>query len=153
MNKKEFQRYIVRKKIKRKIDKIILHHTWDIIEDWKKGRVSCDYYKKMYEENGWKAGPHLFIAPEGIWLFTDINKQGRHANKGNKSSIGIEMVGRYDKKIPSGKIWQNTKLTLKVLLKKFNLSVKNIHFHREYNPNKTCPGKAVTKKWIKEQIC
>lgn len=153
LNKEEFQKYIFSKRFTRKIDKIVLHHTWDTIEDWQKGRVSCDYYKKMYEGKGWKAGPHLFIAPEGIWLFTDINKQGRHANKGNKGSIGIEMVGRYDGKIPSGRIWQNTKSVLKVLLERFDLSFKSIHFHREYNPNKTCPGKAVTKKWLKEQIC
>jgi len=106
----------------------------------------------MYEEKGWESGPHLFVAPEGIWLFTDINIQGTHANQGNKGSIGIEMVGRYDEKLPSGKIWGNTKAVLIALLKKFNLKLTDIHFHREYNPKKSCPGKAVTKKWVRSEI-
>lgn len=147
-----FKKYIEKKKIIRKIDKVVLHHTWDTVEQWKRGKVSCGYYKKMYEKKGWKSGPHLFIAPEGIWLFTDVNIKGTHANEGNKGSIGIEMVGRYDKKLPSGKIWKNTKSVLEVLLYKFNLKLENIHFHREYNPKKSCPGKAITKKWVHSKI-
>lgn len=148
LSKKEFEKYILKKKVKRKIDKIVLHHTWDTIKQWRRREVSVEYYKKMYEGKGWKAGPHIFVAPEGIWLFTDINIQGKHANEGNKGSVGIEMVGRYDDKLPSGKIWENTRAVLKVLLKKFNLLPKDIHFHREYNPRKSCPGKAITKGWI-----
>ena len=106
----------------------------------------------MYESKGWLSGPHLFIAPEGIWLFTDIKIQGTHANAGNKGSIGIEMVGRYDKKLPAGKICENTKTALEVLLTKFNLKPKDIHFHREYNPKKSCPGKAITKKWVRSEL-
>jgi len=152
LSKKEFAEYIKGKKQTRKIDKIVLHHTWDTIKQWQKGEVSCDYYKKMYEEKGWESGPHLFVAPEGIWLFTDINIQGTHANEGNRRSIGIEMVGRYDRKLPSGKVLGNTKAILKVLLKKFNLKPENIHFHREYNPKKSCPGKAITKNWVRSEI-
>ena len=152
LSKEDFIKYIEKKKIAREINKIILHHTWDTIEEWKEGKVSILYYKKMYEEKGWQSGPHLFIAPEGIWLFTDINLQGRHANEGNKGSVGIEMVGRYDENLPSGKVWENTKTALKILLKKFNLKTKDVHFHREYNPQKSCPGKTVTKKWIKGQL-
>jgi len=149
LSKEEFEKYISKKRVKRRIDKIILHHTWDTVWQWKRRKVSIPYYKKMYEEKGWKAGPHIFAAPEGIWLFTNIDIQGIHANAGNNGSVGIEMVGRYDKKPPSGKVWKNTKAVLKTLLKKFNLSVKDIHFHREYNPKKSCPGKAITKKWLK----
>ena len=153
LDKKEFREYILKKKVERKIDKIVLHHTWDTISQWKKGKILVSYYKKMYEKKGWESGPHLFVAPEGIWLFTDIAEQGRHANAGNKGSIGIEMVGRYDEKLPSGKVWKNTKSVLKALLKKFDLSVKDIHFHREYNKSKSCPGRAITKKWVRKEIC
>jgi N-acetylmuramoyl-L-alanine amidase CwlA len=149
---KGFKKYIGDKKITRKIDKIVLHHTSDTLDQWKKKEVSIGYYKKLYESRGWKAGPHLFVAPEGIYLFTDVNIQGIHANSGNKGSIGIEMVGNYDKKLPSGKIWNNTKEILKVLLEKYNLKLKDIHLHREYNRKKSCPGKAITKYWISKQF-
>lgn len=152
LNKKEFESYIEKKEVRRKIDKIILHHTWDTVEQWEKGEVSISYYKEMYEEKGWQAGPHLFVSPEGIWLFTDIAHKGRHANQGNIGSIGIEIVGRYDKKLPSGKVWRNAKAVLKILLERFNLKFKDIHFHREYNPQKSCPGRAITKRWITNQL-
>jgi len=152
LSKEEFKKYIKNKKIDRKIDKIVLHHTQDTVKQWKAGRVSIKYYKKLYENKGWATGPHLFVAPEGIWLFTDIRKQGIHANNGNKGSIGIEMVGRYDKNYPKGKIWGNTKVVLKALLQRFNLKPRDIHFHREYNPKKSCPGRAITKKWMRKQF-
>lgn len=152
LSKEEFENYIEGKEVKRKIDKIVLHHTWDTIKEWQEGKVSIKYYKEMYEKKGWEAGPHLFIAPEGIWLFTDSEEQGRHANQGNLGSIGIEIIGRYDDKNPSGKIWDNAKFAITILLKKFNLSLKDIHFHREYNPKKSCPGKAVTREWLIKEL-
>ena len=50
--KGEFEKYIREKKVERKIDKIILHHTYDTIRQWQKGEVSLPYYKKMYEGKG-----------------------------------------------------------------------------------------------------
>ena len=152
LSKEEFEKYIGKKKITRKIDKIVLHHTSDTLKQWKKGEVSIGYYNKLYESKGWKVGPHLFIAPEGIYLFTDINIQGIHVNSGNIGSIGIEMVGNYEKALPSGKIWSSTKKVLRILLNKFNLKLEDIHFHREYNLKKYCPGRTITKKWVRRQF-
>jgi len=152
LTKEVFKKYIEKKKVSRKIDKIVLHHTSDTIRQWNRGEVSIGYYKKLYENKGWYAGPHLFIAPEGIYLFTDINIQGIHANSGNKRSIGVEMVGNYDKILPSRKILSNTKKVLIILLNKFNLRLRDIHFHREYNQKKSCPGKTITKEWIRSEI-
>lgn len=151
-SKEEFEKYIGEKKVVRKIDKIVLHHTSDTLRQWKRREVSIGYYKRLYESKGWKAGPHLFVAPEGIYLFTDMNIQGIHANSGNRGSVGVEMIGNYDKALPFGKIWSNTKEVLMILLNKFNLELKNIHFHREYNSKKSCPGRAITKKWIRRQF-
>jgi len=152
LSKKEFEKYIEKKKVARKINKIVLHHTSDTLGQWKRREVSIGYYKKLYESKGWKAGPHLFVAPEGIYLFTDINIQGIHANGGNGGSVGVEMVGNYDKILPSGRIWSNTKNVLRILLSKFNLKLEAIHFHREYNFKKSCPGRKITKKWIRRQL-
>lgn len=145
---REIKKYIKEKEVKRKIDKIIIHHTSDTIKNWKEGKDSCLLYKKAYEKKGWISGPHFFIGPEGIWLFTDIEKEGQHANKGNKASIGIEIVGNYDKVLPKGKILKYSKELILILLDKFTLEKRDIHFHREYNKEKTCPGKMITKKWV-----
>ncbi|MDD4407395.1 MAG: N-acetylmuramoyl-L-alanine amidase, partial [Bacilli bacterium] len=149
---KKFKKYTNEKEFSRKIDKIVLHHTSDSLESWKTKKTSIGYYKKMYEKRGWTTGPHLFIDEGGIFLFTDINIEGTHANSANKGSIGIEMVGNYDKKVPKGKIWEKTKRVLNILLKKFDLNVKDIHLHRKFNPNKSCPGKAITLKWIYSEL-
>lgn len=151
-SQKEFRDYLKDKNITRTIDKIVLHHTHSTVDEWKKGERSTGYYKKLYEDKGWTSGPHFFIASRGIWLFTDINIQGTHANKGNLNSIGIEIVGRYNTKLPEGEIWNNTKFVLKLLLKKLNLSIEDIHFHREYSEGKVCPGRALTKRWIKNEM-
>lgn len=151
LNRKDFVKYLKNKDFDRNIDKIILHHTSDEVGDWR-GNQSILGYKKMYEDKGWISGPHLFIAPEGIYLFTDINIQGTHANDGNKDSIGIEMVGNYDDSFPNNHVWKNTELVLINLLRKFNLRIKDIHFHREYNNQKSCPGRAVTKREIRERL-
>lgn len=152
LSRKEFVEYIREKKITRYIDKIVLHHTHSTITEWKKGERSVKYYKDLYEEKGWDSGPHFFVAPEGIWLFTDINIEGIHANDGNEGSVGIEMIGRYDAKAPSGEVWNNTKLVLNALIKKIGLSAREIHLHRKYNSSKSCPGRAVTYKWLMSQL-
>ena len=152
LSQKEFKEYINQKKITRPIDKIILHHTHCTLEEWQGGERSIEYYKDLYEQKGWATGPHIFVAPEGIWLFTDINTQGTHANKGNKGSVGIEMVGRYNKKVPTGKGWEDTKFALKTLMKKLRIVLGDIHLHREYNKQKFCPGRSVTTQWLKSEL-
>ena len=100
----------------------------------------------------WESGPHFFVAPEGIWLFTDVNTEGIHANEANKGSIAIEMVGEYDDHLPKGPVWENTKTLIRILLGVYDLPAWNVFLHRTYNRNKTCPGKAITKKWLLKEL-
>jgi len=148
----ELKKYIAKKRIIRPVDKIILHHTSNPVKNWVAGERSTLYYKKMYEEMEWEEGPHFFGAPEGIWLFTDINTEGVHANDANVGSIGVEIVGEYDDHLPKGIVWQNTQVLLRALLNKYDLPAQKVFFHRTYNRSKTCPGKAITKKWLLREL-
>lgn len=139
MNIKAFQEYIRNLKLypwSRKIDRIILHHTSSPLDSWQNSASMLHYYN-LYQSRGWKAGPHIFIARDGIWLFTPIMKKGRASTKGiNSGSIHIELVGRYFDKYPPEDQEKLTSEVLEVLTDKF--SIKTIRSHYSYNENSNC---------------
>lgn len=129
----EFKKYIENKEFYPNMPcRLVIHHTWKPTEkDWN-GQKTIDGLKKYYEGKGWVSGPHVFIAPDGIWLFTDMKYQGTHAGEGNYRSIGIEVVGNYDGAKWSGKIKEQALGVIDALLNELNLGTDAIHFHREY---------------------
>lgn len=127
--------------------KIVLHHTWRPTVDQWQGQKSINGLKTFYEGKGWSAGPHLFIGPDGVWLFTPMNQTGIHASEGNYKSIGIEIVGDYDNGVWQGEIKKNVVGVVKTLMEKLHIGDDMIKFHRDYS-TKTCPGKAITKEWV-----
>ncbi len=148
----EFRKYVEKKFFGfLPANKIVLHHTHKPTPEQWEGKRTIYNLKRFYERKGWTTGPHLFIAPDGIWLFTDMRKNGTHAGKGNWRSIGIEMVGDYDKEVPKGTIWEYAKFVITVLNRKLNLKKEDIKFHRDYM-NTHCPGLAVDKKWVLREL-
>lgn len=136
---------------------LVLHHTWrPTVKSWN-GKSSIDGLDKYYRGLGWQGnGPHLFIAEDGIWLFTDMYEVGIHAGVGNGTlktgySIGIEVVGNYDNKVWSGETKKNTVGAIKVLMKTLKLDNDDIKFHRDYS-SKSCPGNSITKDWVYKQL-
>jgi len=142
-------------------DKIVLHHTWKPTKATWKGEVTLFGIKNYYEKKGWKSGPHLFIADDGIWLFTSMYDVGTHAGAGNSTrskwgrlkgySIGIEVVGDYDTGRWEGKTKSNTFAAIKFLMKQLNLKNDDVQFHNEFS-SKTCPGSAIKKDWIFREL-
>lgn len=142
-------------------NRIVLHHTWKPTKVMWNGKHSIAGLKTYYEGKGWQTGPHLFIADDGIWLFTPFYDVGVHAGTGNATykskfsdrrfngyigvkgagnwkwqlesySIGIEMVGNYDSKRPSGKTWDNTLHVIKTLMEELKMPHDALKFHRDY---------------------
>jgi N-acetylmuramoyl-L-alanine amidase CwlA len=151
-------------------DRVVLHHTWrPTAEQWR-GKLSVESMRVFYGAKGWTAGPHLFVAPDGVWLFTPMCDVGIHAGLGNANreflasgyrnfkklywySIGIEMVGNYEAVRPSGLIWEQTKSIITGLLQRFGKTPEQaLFFHRDYTNQKSCPGKAVTKPWVLSEV-
>ena len=56
--------------------------------------------QRFYARKGWASAPHLFVAPDGIWLFCPLKDLGIHAGTGNSGtsdsrfwySMGLEVV-------------------------------------------------------------
>jgi len=148
----EFKKYIKGKNFQpNEPNDLLIHHTWKPTQDTWRGAKTIDALKKYYEDKGWNAGPHIFSAPDGIWLFTDMNTQGIHAGDGNYRSIGIEVVGDYDGAVWTGIIKRNTLGLISALIDELGLKFSDVKFHSQFS-SKTCPGKMITKKWLEEKL-
>lgn len=135
--------------------RLVLHHTYRPDENQWRGLASMKGMQSFYAKKGWTAAPHIYVAPDGIWLFTPMSKIGIHAGTGNGSlkagwySIGLEMVGYFDHKRPSGAVWEFAKAVMGGLSRRLNIAPRQlISFHRDYTNQKSCPGWAVTKEWV-----
>jgi hypothetical protein len=134
---------------------LVLHHTESPTESTWRGLATMQFLQKFYRDKKWTAGPHFFVGPDKIWLATPMSEVGIHANAGNGSvqqgwySLGLEMVGNYNNKRPSGAIWEMSKAIMGEVSRKLGIPPRKlITFHRRYNPKKSCPGWAVTEDWV-----
>ena len=137
--------------------RVILHHTWrPTVQEWA-GLRSIQGLQRFYAAKGWTAAPHIFVGPDGIWLFYPMRDVGIHAGTGNSGyingkfwySIGCELVGDYDRARPSGAIWEGATAVLGGISKRVGIAPRQlISFHRDYTNLKSCCGWAVTKDWV-----
>lgn len=139
--------------------RLVLHHTYRPDETMWRGLTTMRGIQKFYAGKGWTAGPHIFTGPDGIWLATPMSQIGIHAGTGNGSlaqgwySIGLEMVGYFDKVLPSGKVWEHSVAVMGELSRRLKIPPRQlISFHRDYTNQKSCPGWAVTKEWVWSQV-
>src|SRR2546426_9682579 len=79
---------------------VVLHNTAiPKLTDWH--RVSGDQRMHNLEafyrdQQGWSAGPHLFVADDLIWVFTPLTASGVHSPSWNSIAWGVEMVGDFE---------------------------------------------------------
>lgn len=110
-----------------------------------------------YQGEKWKAGPHLFVDDRKIWAFTPLTVSGTHSPSWNKTALGIEMLGDYEKEsFDSGrglKVRNNAISALATLCGVLGFDPQTIRIHRE-DPLTThaCPGKNVRKLEIIQQV-
>lgn len=141
------------------INCIVLHHTAaPSLAQRPKGFTiqHIENIKTFYSgELGWSRGPHFFIDEDQIFGMTPPTMSGIHAVSFNRNSIGIEVLGDYDKEDPlSGRglqCWETAAETVAVLAEWLGIEINNttIRFHRDDpKTSKTCPGIKVTKPWV-----
>lgn len=144
-------------------DSVTVHHTGtpDLIQrpqGWKiqHMRNLAHFYGKQL---GWSAGPHLFTDEDQIFGLSPLTAPGVHARSFNRSSIGIEMLGNYDREDPDGErgkqVLRTTIHCVATLLKRLGLEAdeKTVKFHRDDpRTSKTCPGKKIGKIWFVGEV-
>jgi N-acetyl-anhydromuramyl-L-alanine amidase AmpD len=137
--------------------RLVLHHTYRPNQAQWRGLRSMRGMQHYYAGLGWSSAPHIYVAPDGIWLFTPMSRVGIHAGTGNQGhtngvwwySIGLEMVGYFDYERPSGAVWDYARTVMGSLANRLDIAPRQlISFHRDYTNQKSCPGWAVTKEWV-----
>lgn len=70
-------------------------------------------------------------------------QRGAHCKADNRNfdSLGLCVVGNFDDKPPSPTIYAATLWALRCLCYAFWISPSDVYGHREFEKNKTCPGK------------
>jgi N-acetylmuramoyl-L-alanine amidase CwlA len=106
-----------------------------------------NHYKN---ENGWSAGPHLFIDDRQIHVFTPLTTPGVHSPSYNRVSIGAEMLGDFEKEAfdtgRGAKVRDNAVSAIASLCDRLSIDTATLRLHRE-DPKTThsCPGKNVNR--------
>jgi N-acetylmuramoyl-L-alanine amidase CwlA len=161
LSSQEWLAYINAFQLPASCTRLVLHHTYVPNQAQWNGLTSMRGMQRYYAGLGWTSAPHLYVAPDGIWLFTPLDRVGIHAGTGNSGrsngvfwySIGLEMVGDFDKVRPSGAVWEQSKAVMGSISRKTGIAPRRlISFHRDYTNQKSCPGWAVTKEWVWAEV-
>ncbi|POZ17511.1 hypothetical protein C3Z09_07200 [Lelliottia aquatilis] len=113
------------------------------------------YYR---DDQGWSAGPHLFIDDKQIWVFCPLTLSGVHSPSYNKMALGVEMLGEYSTELFDSdrglSVQKNTVAALATLYAVLGLNPENLILHKEdpMTSHKDCPGKNVDKTAIIEKV-
>ncbi|MBU4162484.1 peptidoglycan recognition protein family protein [Patescibacteria group bacterium] len=76
--------------------------------------------------------------------------EGAHTLGYNGNSLGICLIGNFDKVIPSEKQFETLFSLLEEKIKKYNVTVENVRGHSEFpNVEKSCPGKLLNMNYVR----
>jgi N-acetylmuramoyl-L-alanine amidase len=123
---------------------IIIHHS--LTEDGK--TVSWDAIRWYHvNTNGWndigyQCGIELIGNHYEVLLGRMLNEIGAHCKEDgmNSKSIGICLVGNFDKTAPCGAQMSLLIRLVRSFMDLFGIPVENVRRHSDYAPYKSCPG-------------
>jgi len=120
---------------RKKTDMLVIHHTATemlFVED----------IHRMHLTNGWAGvGYHKIILPNGIIEDGRPEKMiGAHAYGVNDRSIGITLVGNFEKHPPTARQLESLIKLVRTLAQKYRIEPQNIVGHRDVSDT-VCPGR------------
>lgn len=125
-------------------DHIILHHSFT-----KDGEeVNYNAIKRYHKEDlGWRdIGYHVIIEDQrgmvNALFGRMLNESGAHTKQRgmNYRSIGICMIGNFDKAAPRVEIWDLALRICRSFMEMYEITEERVQGHREYASYKSCPG-------------
>jgi GH24 family phage-related lysozyme (muramidase) len=134
---------------------MVLHHTEDpslaLRPDGFTLQHILDLQAYYRDECGWSAGPHLFVDDGQIWVFTPLTTPGVHANSWNSCTLGVEMLGDFQREpFDTGRgsrVKANAVAAVAILSEALGLAPETIRLHRENGETEHyCPGENVDKE-------
>jgi len=126
--------------------------TLKALRAWYETKIWTDELGRRHE--GWEAGPHLFVAEDGIWLFSDIAHDGVGVAGHNYQSRHIETVGDFTSTLPKGNTLSNLVTAAAAILKGAGIGVDSMKMHRE-DQQTQCPGNtfaAQFRPWFRDLV-
>lgn len=126
----------------------------DQAEGFKRGMTRINNLETFFhKQRGWSGAPHLFIAPDLIWVFNRLDRPGVHSPSWNSISWGFEMVGDFEREDPNSgdgfRVKTNCIFATAILCEAVGLhpSLGTIKLHRE-DPRTThaCPGSKIVSQ-------
>lgn len=119
------------------------------MERWLQNLVG--YYR---DQQHWSAGPHWFVANDGIGVFTPPTHPGVHTPSWNAISLGVETIGEFETEPFDGAVRDNLISSLASIHSALGLNPADyalgrhgLHFHKEdrRTTHRTCPGRHMVK--------
>lgn len=139
----------------------VLHNTGIPSLAQRPNGLSAQHIKNLEafyrDQQGWRAGPHLFIDDRQIWVFTPLTVSGTHSPSWNKVSIGVEMLGDFEtESFSNGRgahVRRNSVAALATLSAVLGIDIQSMRLHRE-DPLTThaCPGTHVRKLEVIQEV-
>jgi N-acetylmuramoyl-L-alanine amidase len=146
---------------------VVIHNT-DVprLSEWPRvdGLQRMRNLQSYYEGLGWNGTPHLFIAPEGIYVLNPLWKRGTHSPSFNATHYGVEFVGNMDAEALPAAEKSNGEQAIACLYElmgtrpvlgladKAGVKAGNLFFHKDdpRTTHKMCPGKNLGTKmdWV-----
>ncbi len=150
--REEFINFMKNVKVKRKITHIQIHHTWKPRKTDYVGVQTIEAIWRYHTQNQkWQdIAEHFTIAPDGtIWDGRSLELDPAGIVGHNQGGFMFEIIGDFDlgEETLEGEQLQSTITAVNTVKEKFNLTDKDIVFHREFAP-KTCPGSGISKDWF-----
>jgi len=114
-------------------------------------RASADrlaLIQRQHFDRGWgDIGYHFVIDRAGrIWEARPLHLQGAHVRDHNEHNIGVMVLGNFEQQKPADAQLQTLASLVQDLSRRYNLSNRVIHTHRELTPT-ACPG-----RWLQPRV-
>jgi hypothetical protein len=139
----QFRSHLNEIEVRRGIDEVVVHHTWSPDAGGYRGIATVRGVRRYHMGvRGWSDnGYHVMIGPHGaIFLCRPMERSGAHVAGRNTHTIGVSFIANFDHDEPEEYAGLATgHQVVAALLERFDLTSRDIRFHREFAP-KTCPG-------------
>lgn len=113
--------------------------SWQAIRRWHMGQhPKSPYRNNPWRDIGYHWGVEYVHAEPEILIGRLPDVIGAHAQGHNHYTLGVCIVGDFDKYKPSEMIWNKTVALCRWVVKEFKIA--EVLGHRELDSGKTCPG-------------
>jgi len=138
-----------------KVEYIIIHHT-ERNNDFPLFVKLRHIYLRGWENIGYHyliGNTRPFTRNGQIYHGRPEEFEGAHILGYNQNSIGICLIGNFDKKHPSKEQFESLFSLVHRKMEQFRVPVENVRGHREFpEVRKSCPGKLIDMDYIRTSL-